>query len=183
MDFYGFDKSSLNLPGEKFGNYISDGTLIGFGAMGALAGYENNKTMANMYTSMADTNAKAMEAMNLQDNLTARYMAEQGAYASVENTRWQVMGMMFQANTQYLSTSMQLSYADMANRRASFNERKALSNDLRAMTLQYNAYIHSLNLEHDQSMTSMQLQHEERMAEYERPVVNEVAIDPATLLS
>ncbi|MBI4374715.1 MAG: hypothetical protein HY542_07540 [Deltaproteobacteria bacterium] len=186
MDFYGFDKQNLNLPGERFGNFkggIGTEGLIALGLIGGTASYFNNKTSAGMYERMAETNADAMQFMNGSNNAAAVAMNQQNAQASIDNTRWQVMGMMFQANTQYLQTIQQTAFADMANRRQSFTERKALSNELRAMTLQYNAYIHSMNLEHQQSMTAMQFQHDEKMKAYEQPVVNEVTIDPATLLS
>lgn len=185
MEFYGFDKQSLNLPGMRFGNFEEIGTagLLGLAGIGAGSSIANNSIWSGAYKEMSQTNADMMRLMNQSNNQAAVTIAQQNASAAVDQTRWQVMGMIFAANTQYLQSQNQNLMIDAANRRASFTERKALSNELRGMVLQYNAFIHATDTESNRELTAMQFQHEERMRELERPVVMETTIDPSTLLS
>lgn len=138
--------------------------MWGFGAL-ALASSAGNSLMNNeMMTSLAKINTGLWETVNASNNETQKRLAEISTGAETDQTRWQVMGMIFNANTQYLQSVDYKRYMDQASRRAFFNERKQITGESKVMTLAHNAEIHVSRLEHDREMTKMEYNFQERIA-------------------
>ena len=136
---------------------MGEGLSTGMLAQGYF-GKQQSEIMAGAQTSIASTNANALI---MSTDINAR--------ASVDQTRLQVMGMVFAANSQYLQAIQQMQYMDIADRRQGLMWRQQLSADIRVSTLQYNAQIHANNLSHQERMSEISTTHQERMAELDQP--------------
>ena len=73
-----------------------------------------------------------------------------------------IQGMLFQANTEYLQGMQQMRLTNIFDKRQEGNWRLQLSNDIKTMTLGYNAQIHAENQSHVERETHMILENEYR---------------------
>ncbi|MBI4196967.1 MAG: hypothetical protein HY539_04010 [Deltaproteobacteria bacterium] len=128
-------------------------------------GYLSASAQASAAQNIAGTNASAWQTINDRNASMQENITQITTDAAKHQTQWQVAAMIFTAQTQYNQAVAQMQYADMADRRQSLNFRHQLDAELRMTTLGYNAQIHSLNLQHQQTMTQLNNTHEEKLAE------------------
>jgi len=117
------------------------------------------------------SNRQALASENIaQTNATAATsIAGINANASIENTRWQVMGLILAANSQYNQAVMQMEYTDRMDRRQAMLWKRELDDRLDMMTLQVNAQLIAGNQAHIERLTELKLDHDEKMTELEHP--------------
>ena len=147
------------------------GVMMGTGMVSqGLFGYLGASAQANSMTAQAQIFSDARVDI-----------AETNARASVDNTRWQVLGFMYGAQQQHNQAVQQMLYMDLADRRQALNWRLQLRNEIKEMTLAYNAQIFAWQNAHTERMAEIRNAHDEKMVELEQPET--VEIDPSTLLA
>lgn len=139
--------------------------------MGLLAGVlfggasaANQINTANTLRSVAVTNAGLWQGVNTSNNATLKTLTEINANASTDQTRWQTMGAIFNANTQYLQSVDYKVYMDKASRRAYFTERKQIAGEAKVAILAHNAEIHASDVQQGRELTKMEYDFQERVA-------------------
>ncbi|MBI4374716.1 MAG: hypothetical protein HY542_07545 [Deltaproteobacteria bacterium] len=145
-----------------FGGNLLTTLLVGGLFSGVAAA--NQVTGAQTLRDLARTNSGLWESVSQSNRETLKTITETNTAASNDMTRWQVMGMIFNANTQYLQSVEMTNNMDRANRRAFFTERKQMHGESKMMTLAHNATIHADNLDQDRQMTQMEYDFQERVA-------------------
>lgn len=134
----------------------------GASAVNQINGANTLRSVANIYA--GPDGQGVWQQINKNNNDTLKTLTGIGADASTDQTRWQTMGMIFNANTQYLQSVDYKVYMDRASRRAYFTERKQIAGESKMVTLAYNAEIHAADVEQVRELTKMEYDFQERVA-------------------
>ena len=145
--------------GEGTSGGMSDGAMASIMGLGMIS--------QGMFGMMA-TNREAQAAENITQTraTAATSIAGINANASIENTRWQIMGLILASNSQHNQAVLQMEYADRMDRRQAMLRRRELSDRRDMATLQVNAQLVAGSQAHVERMAELKNEHEEKMFEH-----------------
>lgn len=176
METFGFEKNRTEIPGGKFGLFISDGAGMGIAgaSMGVgmmaqgLAQWGAASAEASARRDIAETNSLMMQELTRLNNSTREEIAQE---------RFDYMTL--EAGYRHDVQLEQIASMERRDAMQMMMYRERLGSDMRQATLMYNAQIFALQTSNDTKMKEITFAHEEKMAELEQPR----AIDPTEFLT